>query len=59
MGEQKPLLEEMLARAEVSVKELGERLIELQARQDAVGPESCPAPGRLDAFIHVIRRNST
>ncbi len=39
MGEQKPLLEEMLARAEVSVKELGERLAELQTRQDGVGLE--------------------
>jgi len=38
--EQNRLLEEMLARAEVSVKELGERLGELQARQDSVGLES-------------------
>ena len=39
MAEQKRLLEEMLARAEVSVKELGERLTGLQARQDSVGLE--------------------
>jgi hypothetical protein len=35
VGEQNRLLEEMLARAEGSVKELGERLGELQGRQDA------------------------
>ena len=29
MVEQKPLLEEILSRAEVSVKELGEKLVEL------------------------------
>ncbi len=39
MGEQNRLLEEMLARAEVSVKEVGEQLGELQARQDSVGLE--------------------
>jgi hypothetical protein len=37
--EQNRLLEEMLARAEVAVKELGEQLGELQARQDSVGLE--------------------
>jgi hypothetical protein len=39
VGEQKRLLEEMLARAEVSVKELGEQLTGLEARQDSVGLE--------------------
>jgi hypothetical protein len=39
VGEQNRLLEEMLARAEVSVKELGEQLTELQAGQDSVGLE--------------------
>jgi hypothetical protein len=39
VSEQKPLLEEMLARATVSVKELGEQLTELEARQDSVGLE--------------------
>lgn len=39
MAEQSVLLEEMLAGAEASVKELGERLTELEARQDAVGLE--------------------
>jgi hypothetical protein len=38
--EQNRLLEEMLAQAEVSVKELDERLSELHVRQDAVGLES-------------------
>ena len=39
MLEQRALLEAMLARAELSVKELGERLGRLQAEQDAVGLE--------------------
>ncbi len=39
MVEQNRLLEEMLARAEVSVKELGEQVGELQGRQDSVGLE--------------------
>ncbi len=39
VAEQNRLLEEMLARAELSVKELGEQLVELQARQDSVGLE--------------------
>ena len=34
--EQKRLLEEMLSRAEVSVKELSEKLVELESRQDSV-----------------------
>jgi hypothetical protein len=36
VAEQSALLEEMLARSEMSVKELGERLAELQERQDAI-----------------------
>ena len=39
MGEQNRLLEEMLAQAEVSVKQVGEKLTELEARQDSVGLE--------------------
>ena len=39
MVEQSKLLEEMLVRAEVSVKELGERALELEAGQDLVGLE--------------------
>ena len=39
MAEQNRLLEEMLARAEVSVKELGGKLGELEVRQDLVGLE--------------------
>lgn len=39
MVEQNRLLEEMLARAEVAVKELGEQVGELQGRQDSVGLE--------------------
>lgn len=39
MAEQNQLLEAMRARAEVSVKELGERLTELQTRQGSVGLE--------------------
>ena len=34
MGEQRQLLEEMLAQAEISVKQLGEKMIELEGRQD-------------------------
>jgi hypothetical protein len=39
MGEQRELLEGMLAQAEISVKELGERAAELETRQDMVGLE--------------------
>ncbi len=49
MGEQKPLLEEMLARAEASVKELGERLAELQAHQDSIGLEGAV----LETVLHL------
>src|SRR3972149_3699534 len=34
MGEQRELLEEMLAQAEISVKQLGDKIIELEGRQD-------------------------
>lgn len=39
MGEQRKLLEEMLAQAEIRVKEVGEKLAELETRQDLVGLE--------------------
>ena len=39
MAEQSNLLEEMLARAEISIKELGERVSELESGQDLVALE--------------------
>ena len=39
MGEQSKLLEEMLAQAEMSVEDLGEKVAELETRQDMVGLE--------------------